>query len=235
MRTTHSFKSLFLSFSRMHTTIYFQCTFLIICFLIFIVFQREAMLKAKPILEESIAEVYLSSSPECLKVADFGCSSGPNTLLLIWLTMDTIHATCQGFNRKAPMFQVFLNDLPGNDFNFQVHFVQVFQEMPSFYEKLKKDKGSEFGPCFIAGMPGNFYGRLFPNHFLHFVHSSYCLHWRSQVNNFHLHHLFLLFFFAGSKYIKYIFLSILFGKLLPFKTASVSVHLMGQATYLTHF
>ncbi|KAE8008535.1 hypothetical protein FH972_005038 [Carpinus fangiana] len=81
------------------------------------------MLKAKPILEESIAEVYLSSSPECLKVADFGCSSGPNTLLLIWEMTDTIHAASQGFNRKAPMFQVFLNDLPGNE--FQYHF-QVF-------------------------------------------------------------------------------------------------------------
>jgi hypothetical protein len=158
------------SFSRMHTTIYFQCKFLIICFLIFTVFQREAMLKAKPILEESVAEVYLSSSPECLKVADFGCSSGPSTLLLIWEMKDTIHAASQGFNRKASMFQVFLNDLPGNDFN------TIFRSLPSFYEKLKKDKGSEFGPCFIAGMPGNFYGRLFPNHF---VHSSYCLHWHS--------------------------------------------------------
>ncbi|XP_059431713.1 probable jasmonic acid carboxyl methyltransferase 2 [Corylus avellana] len=137
--------------------------------------QKEAMLKAKPILEESIAKVYLSSSAECLNVADFGCSSGPNTLLLIWEMIDTIHATSQGFNRKAPMFQVFLNDLPGNDFN------TIFRSLPSFYEKLKKDKGSEFGPCFIAGMPGNFYGRLFPNHFLHFVHSSYCLHWRSQI------------------------------------------------------
>lgn len=143
------------------------------------------MLKAKPMLEQSIAEVYLSSSPgpECLKVADFGCSSGPNTLLLVWEIVDIIHATSQRFNQKAPMFQFFLNDLPGNDFN------TIFRSLPSFYEKLKKEKGSEFGPCFIAGMPGNFYGRLFPNHFLHFVHSSYSLHWRSQVTNFHLLHL----------------------------------------------
>ena len=105
-------------------------------------FQKEAMLKAKPILEESIVEVYLSSSPECecLRVADFGCLSGPNTLLLIWEMIDTIHAASLGFNRKAPMFQVFLNDLPGNDFN------TIFKPLPSFYEKLKKDKGSAFGP-----------------------------------------------------------------------------------------
>ncbi|MCL7047158.1 hypothetical protein MKW94_001458 [Papaver nudicaule] len=30
-------------------------------------------------------------------------------------------------------------------------------------------------------MPGTFYGRLFPSNSLHFVHSSYSLHWLSQV------------------------------------------------------
>ncbi|XP_042981128.1 probable jasmonic acid carboxyl methyltransferase 2 [Carya illinoinensis] len=139
--------------------------------------QKGVMLKAKPILEESIVRLSLSSNfPECVKLADFGCSSGPNTLLLAWEIMDIIHATCQRVNRKAPMFQVFLNDLPGNDFN------TIFRTLPSFYEKLKKEKGSEFErACFIAGMPGTFYGRLFPDCFLHFVHSSYSLHWRSQV------------------------------------------------------
>ena len=140
------------------------------------------MLKAKPILEESIIELYRSSFPECLKLADFGCSSGPNTLLLVWEIMDIIHATCQRLNLKSPMFQVFLNDLPGNDFN------TIFRSLPSFYDKVNKEKGCEFGPCFIAGMPGTFYGRLFPKKFLHFVHSSYSLQWRSQVSNLILPH-----------------------------------------------
>ncbi|KAG6711669.1 hypothetical protein I3842_05G067000 [Carya illinoinensis] len=134
------------------------------------------MLKAKPILEESVLRLSLSRFPECVKLADFGCSSGPNTLLLVWEILDIIHATCQRVNRKAPMFQVFLNDLPGNDFN------TIFRSLPSFYEKLKKERGSEFErACFIAGMPGTFYGRLFPDCFLHFVYSSFSLHWRSQV------------------------------------------------------
>ncbi|KAE8669982.1 hypothetical protein F3Y22_tig00112206pilonHSYRG00074 [Hibiscus syriacus] len=50
-----------------------------------------------------------------------------------------------------------------------------------FTARLMEEKGSDFGPCFIAAVPGTFYGRLFPNNFLHFVHSSYSLHWRSQV------------------------------------------------------
>ena len=133
------------------------------------------MLKAKPILEESLRELYLGTFPSCLRIADFGCSSGPNTLLFVSKITDIISSACQEVNHREPTFLVFLNDLPGNDFN------TIFRSLPSFYEKLKKDKGMEFGPCFIGGMPGTFYERLFPDHYLHFAHSSYSLHWRSQV------------------------------------------------------
>lgn len=134
------------------------------------------MLTAKPILQDSIKKLYCNRLPECLKIADLGCSSGPNTLSLLWEIIDTIDGTCKRLNREAPMYQVFLNDLPGNDFN------TIFKSLPGFYEKLKEVKGSNFGPCFIAGIPGSFYGRLFPNKSLHFVHSSYSLHWLSQVS-----------------------------------------------------
>ncbi|KAK9269766.1 hypothetical protein L1049_001544 [Liquidambar formosana] len=139
------------------------------------IFQKKVMLMAKPILEESIVNLYMSSFPECLKIADMGCSSGPNTLTVVSEIMDIIDATCKHLNRKTPMFQVFLNDLPGNDFN------NIFKSLPSFYNRLKREKGDEFGPCFIAGIPGSFHGSLFPNHSLHFVHSSQSLHWLSQV------------------------------------------------------
>ena len=41
------------------------------------------MLKAKPILEETIMKLYHDSSPNCMKVADLGCSVGPHALLVI--------------------------------------------------------------------------------------------------------------------------------------------------------
>ncbi|KAJ0014845.1 hypothetical protein Pint_20366 [Pistacia integerrima] len=78
-------------------------------------------------------------------------------------------------NHKLPSFQVFLNDLPGSDFN------TVFRSLPSFCKKLEEEKGSKFKPCFIAGVPGSFYGRLFHNKSLHFVHSSYALMWLSEA------------------------------------------------------
>ncbi|KAF2292451.1 hypothetical protein GH714_022930 [Hevea brasiliensis] len=139
------------------------------------VIKKKGILAAKPILEESIAELLQASELECLTVVDMGCSSGPNTLLPLWELIETIDSTCSRLNRKSPLLQVFLNDLPGNDFN------TIFRSLiPNFHEKLEKEKGSKFGPCFIAAMPGSFYGRLFPPHFLRFAHSSYSLHWLSQ-------------------------------------------------------
>ncbi|XP_077210762.1 putative jasmonic acid carboxyl methyltransferase 2 [Tasmannia lanceolata] len=137
--------------------------------------EREAIIKAKHIVEGAILDLYCSVFPESLGIADLGCSSGPNTLLVISEIIDAISLQCCKLNRSWPEFRVFLNDLPGNDFN------TIFRSLPGFYEKLKKAKGIDFGPCFILGVPGSFYGRLFPSKSLHFVHSSYSLHWLSQV------------------------------------------------------
>ncbi|KAL6270064.1 hypothetical protein ACE6H2_026975 [Prunus campanulata] len=137
--------------------------------------QRAVISMVKPIVGASIVELCCTLFPECLKVADLGCSSGPNTLLVVSDIIDSIHTTYQKLNRPPPSLQFFLNDLPENDFN------TVFRSLPGFYKKLDEEHEKKFRSCFIAGMPGSFYGRLFPNNSLHFVHSSYALHWISEV------------------------------------------------------
>eukprot|EP00262_Sarcandra_glabra_P016495 TRINITY_DN5400_c0_g1_i1.p1 TRINITY_DN5400_c0_g1~~TRINITY_DN5400_c0_g1_i1.p1 ORF type:complete len:372 (-),score=59.99 TRINITY_DN5400_c0_g1_i1:770-1885(-) len=137
--------------------------------------QRRAISKAKPVVKDTIVDLYSTTFPKSLGIADLGCSSGPNTLLVISEIIDTIHETCTQLSRPSPEFLVFLNDLPGNDFN------TTLKSLPSFYEKLRCEKGDEFGPCFIAAVAGSFYGRLFPTTSLHFIHSSFSLHWLSQV------------------------------------------------------
>ncbi|GLT86200.1 hypothetical protein SLE2022_043560 [Rubroshorea leprosula] len=129
----------------------------------------------KPILEESVLELYFSMLPDCLRIADLGCSVGPNTLLVVSEIIDVIEASCQRLNHSPPSIHAFLNDLHGNDFN------TIFGLLPSFYKNLEKEKGDKFKQCFIAGAPGSFYGRLFPNSFLHLFHSSYALMWISKV------------------------------------------------------
>ncbi|CDP13096.1 unnamed protein product [Coffea canephora] len=61
-----------------------------------------------------------------------------------------------------------------NDFN------SIFKLLPSFYQKLEESYGRGSRSCFIAAMPGSFYGRLFPDNSMHFIHSSYSLYWLSQ-------------------------------------------------------
>ncbi|KAE8705007.1 homeobox-leucine zipper protein HAT5-like [Hibiscus syriacus] len=53
--------------------------------------------------------------------------------------------------------------------------------LPDFHRDLKKDRNGRCPAVFIAGCPGSFYGRLFPNNCLHFIYSSYSLHWLSKV------------------------------------------------------
>ncbi|XP_043700548.1 probable jasmonic acid carboxyl methyltransferase 2 isoform X1 [Telopea speciosissima] len=131
--------------------------------------------KAKPVVIGSISDLYTTNLPRCLRVADLGCSSGPNTLLVISEIIDAIDETCHQLKLTTPEFQVFLNDLPSNDFN------TIFKTLPAFYDQLKKEKGDKFGPCSITGLPGSFYDRLFPTSTIDFLHSSYSLHWLSQV------------------------------------------------------
>ncbi|KAK9691057.1 hypothetical protein RND81_09G173100 [Saponaria officinalis] len=137
--------------------------------------QRTIATQARPVIEESTRELYNTLTPECIMMADMGCSSGPNALVVVSRIIDVIGEASRSINRQCPQFGVFLNDLPGNDFN------ALFNLLPSFDQAVKEAKGSDFRPCFVSGIPKSFYGRVFPDKFLHFVHSSYSVHWLSQV------------------------------------------------------
>ncbi|XP_074314750.1 putative jasmonic acid carboxyl methyltransferase 2 [Silene latifolia] len=137
--------------------------------------QRTITSKAGPIIEESARKVYNSLRPECLMMVEMGCSSGPNALQVVSRIIDVIEEASRSIIGQCPQFGVFLNDLPGNDFN------TMFNLLPNFNKDLQEAKGSSCEPCFVSGIPKSFYGRVFPDKFLHFVHSSYSVHWLSQV------------------------------------------------------
>ncbi|KAL4378932.1 hypothetical protein GQ457_02G030750 [Hibiscus cannabinus] len=130
--------------------------------------QKNVLLKASSILEDSIRDMLMKIYPvTCIKVADLGCASGPNAFFPTCKVMETITRICQQEHWESPELQVFLNDLPQNDFN------AVFRSVPAFDAWLKH--------CFVTGVAGSFYGRLFPSKSVHFIHSSFCLHWLSKV------------------------------------------------------
>ncbi|KAM7264396.1 hypothetical protein ACFE04_002079 [Oxalis oulophora] len=128
-----------------------------------------------PLLEQAAADFSYNHFPDCLTIADLGCSSGSNALTPISNIMQIIYSRRREIGKSTPEFNVFLNDLPENDFN------TVFESLPEFQEKMRKQNGPDFGPLYIGGVPGSFYERLFASKSLHFVHSSSSLHWLSQV------------------------------------------------------
>ncbi|XP_007045551.2 PREDICTED: probable S-adenosylmethionine-dependent methyltransferase At5g38100 [Theobroma cacao] len=107
----------------------------------------------------------LSSTSNTLRIADLGCSVGPNTFIAMQNVLEAMqhkHRT-QDPSSKFPEFQVLYNDHASNDFN------TLFASLPSERQ------------YFAAGVPGSFYNRLFPKSSLHFVHSSYALQWLAKV------------------------------------------------------
>ncbi|MCL7036270.1 hypothetical protein MKW94_004758 [Papaver nudicaule] len=154
--------------------------------------QRKGIEMTKPIIEEAILDLISENSAssqfnasKCLNVSDMGCSSGPNTLLVVSYIVDTIYRKFRSQwddSPPRPKILAFVNDLPCND------FTTTFKSLGSFYDKLKEtcklagnDEEPQQQPCFVAAIPGSFYGRLFPDDSLHFVHSSYSLHWLSKI------------------------------------------------------
>ncbi|CAH9127315.1 unnamed protein product [Cuscuta epithymum] len=138
-------------------------------------------MRAKPIMEESIKKMFqrIATSPSCLRIADLGCSSGANALKAASNIMDMIsmvaeeEAMIMSSDEKLPAtFQVFLNDLFGNDFN------ALFKVVPELHKEIRTKSD---GLCFFNATPGSFFGRLFPSHSIHFFHSSFAVHWLTQA------------------------------------------------------
>lgn len=131
---------------------------------------------AKEMISESIFDKLdlksLGFDDTCgtFKLADFGCSVGPNTFIVVQNIIEAVqtkyradHQDNHQNSSSALAFQVFFNDHYGNDFN------TLFQTMPPSRK------------YFAFGVPGSFHGRLFPQSSLHFAHSSSSLNWLSKI------------------------------------------------------
>ncbi|PRQ15890.1 putative loganate O-methyltransferase [Rosa chinensis] len=131
-------------------------------------FQQGVLDVAKELIRKAIAEkldIDISSSSTSFKIADLGCSVGPNTFFAVENIVEAVELKYQGqgMNSQIPEFQVFFNDHTSNDFNI------LFKSLPQNRR------------YYAAGVPGSFYGRLFPNASIHIAHSSYGIHFLSRV------------------------------------------------------
>ncbi|KAL6603012.1 hypothetical protein ACP70R_043373 [Stipagrostis hirtigluma subsp. patula] len=127
----------------------------------------------KPMIEEAVASLLNGASrfPDGFTIADLGCSSGPNTLVLASAAIDAVRRRCSQLEQQPPELCVHFNDLPGNDFNSVIKSLAVY--------KQTLDEG--LGPVLTSIVPGSFHGRLFNKCSLHLVCSNVSLHWLSRV------------------------------------------------------
>ncbi|CAK9137465.1 LAMT/FAMT [Ilex paraguariensis] len=132
-------------------------------------YQREASNNVKEMIDMTIVEKldvkHLTFASRSIHLADLGCSVGPNTFIAMQNVMAAMEKKyyAQSLPSEDLEFQVFFNDHISNDFN-------------TLFASLPVDR-----KYFGVGVPGSFYDRLFPSSSLHFVHSSYALHWLSKV------------------------------------------------------
>ncbi|XP_054785854.1 loganic acid O-methyltransferase-like [Prosopis cineraria] len=126
----------------------------------------------KAIFEKLDLEILLRHSSNVFRIADLGCSVGPNTFFTVQNIIDVVTTTLKlqshvqlghAGSSKPLEFQVFSNDHVGNDFN------TLFKSIP------------EEKQYYAAATPGSFHARLFPESSIIVFNSSYALHWLSRV------------------------------------------------------
>ncbi len=152
------------------------------------VLQASAIKTLEPLMAEAVKQMSLPKQ-DPLHIADFGCSTGRNSISYINFIVKCItdryieagenngHVTCM------PEVLVSFMDLPGNDFNNLVQLLA--SEAKNAKDLAGSVNGANVGRAsnyFSAMMGGSFYNRLLPKESMHFAISTFSLHWMSQVN-----------------------------------------------------
>ncbi|XP_058208741.1 loganic acid O-methyltransferase-like [Rhododendron vialii] len=130
--------------------------------------QRGVVEGSKGVIFETIPEKLDMNLPKTFRIADFGCSTGPNTFFAMKNIIEAVMLKHQStletnLQKNTPEFHVSFNDQVDNDFN------TLFKTLP-----LNR-------PYFAVGVPGSFHCQFLPEASLHIAHSSYALHWLSKV------------------------------------------------------
>ncbi|GLU08985.1 hypothetical protein SLE2022_258660 [Rubroshorea leprosula] len=133
-------------------------------------YQRECANLQKGKIEEVIKEELdlkkFSSNSNTIRIADLGCSIGPNTFIAMHDVVEAMKQKLQSQlspSSKMFEFQVFFNDQPPNDFN-------------TLFTSLPKER-----PYFAVGVPASFHGRFFPESSVHFAYAAHALNLISKA------------------------------------------------------
>ncbi|KAL3616820.1 hypothetical protein CASFOL_039214 [Castilleja foliolosa] len=129
--------------------------------------QRDGLNAAKDAIKDALTQNLdinaLLSTSTTFTIADLGCSVCPNAFYAAQAIIETVKHMFSQYSSEKLEFQVYFNDITTNDFN-------------TLFASLPDDK-----PYYAAGVPGSFYGRLFPSSSVHVAYTSSSLHWLSRL------------------------------------------------------
>ncbi|KAK6921659.1 SAM dependent carboxyl methyltransferase [Dillenia turbinata] len=133
-------------------------------------FQKAGLEAMKEIMQKEIRDKFDVGKPSSnesltIKIADFGCSTGPNTFHAVQIILEAIQQKLQSetINSQEPEYQVFFNDLVTNDFN------TLFASLPPKRQ------------YHAAAVPGSFHNVVLPKSSIHFAYSAFSLNWLSKL------------------------------------------------------
>ena len=115
-------------------------------------------------IAENLDIEHICRESTIFRIADLGCSVGPNTYIAVNNIIEAVAQKCLSKGHASlPDFQVFFNDHVSNDFNL------LFANLPPERQ------------YFAVGVPGSFHTRLFPKASINFIYSAYALQWLSKA------------------------------------------------------
>ncbi|KAI4966792.1 hypothetical protein ZWY2020_035996 [Hordeum vulgare] len=129
--------------------------------------QKKALIRTKPVIEKAVIDVCMDLLHPTMTVVDLGCSAGQNTLLFVSNVIEAICCNHDKLRGSLVELQIFLNDLPGNDFN------HVFQSLGRFKESIalpdgfaaKREMHLNNGNIYIARTTPPYVVKLYQEHF----------------------------------------------------------------------
>nr|QCS27650.1 salicylic acid methyltransferase [Conocephalum salebrosum] len=135
--------------------------------------QATLMRKILPKFFDVMKSMTLPDPDGAFRIADLGCSSGPNTVANVEAIIEQVRASYkeEGLGDSVPEIQVYFQDLPTNDFN--TLFKHLFAQPNSEVETVRN--------YMSAAVPGSYCDRLFPKSTINIAMSSFALHWLAQV------------------------------------------------------
>jgi salicylate 1-O-methyltransferase len=129
--------------------------------------QAAGLRPAITLFERAADLVPLPRPPQPVVVADYGASTGHNSLL----PMSAAIAVIRKRTRPEHSILVVHTDVPDNDFTV---LFQTLEEDPDTY--LRKD-----GATFASAVGRSFYGQILPSNSVNLGWSSWAIHWLGRV------------------------------------------------------